>query len=157
MAVIADPGPGHDVAEARHGREQVRLALPAHRLARDPLAGVGTLPRRSPSISASIIKVADLPVISLATEPSLTPADSSALPSRWISEVRACTVFILYRVRSRTSFSSGDGRQEPRSSPHPDNSASRAQSRASVLCPFSALACAGLITATSSKSRSHSA
>jgi len=48
--------------------------------------------------------VADLPVSSLATEPSLIPADSSALPSRWISEVRACTVFILYRVRSRTSF-----------------------------------------------------
>ena len=37
------------------------------------------------------------------------PADSSALPSRWISEVRACTVFILYRVRSRTSFCSADG------------------------------------------------
>ena len=35
------------------------------------------------------------------------PADSSALDSRWISEVRAWTVFILYRVRSRTSFSSG--------------------------------------------------
>jgi hypothetical protein len=32
----------------------------------------------------------------LATEPSLMPADSSALPSRWISEVRAWTVFILY-------------------------------------------------------------
>ena len=29
----------------------------------------------------------------LATEPSLMPADSSALPSRWISEVRAWTVF----------------------------------------------------------------
>jgi hypothetical protein len=28
----------------------------------------------------------------LATEPSLMPADSSALPSRWISEVRAWTV-----------------------------------------------------------------
>ena len=45
----------------------------------------------------------------LATEPSLMPADSSALPSRWISEVRACTVFIRYLVRSRTSFSSGAG------------------------------------------------
>jgi hypothetical protein len=85
------------------------------------------------------------------------PADSSALPSRWISEVRACTVFVLYRVRSRTSFSSGAGIYEPRSSPHSNNSASRAQSRASVLCPFSALACAGLITATCSKSCSASA
>jgi hypothetical protein len=26
----------------------------------------------------------------------LMPADSSALPSRWISEVRACTVFTRY-------------------------------------------------------------
>jgi hypothetical protein len=25
------------------------------------------------------------------------PADSSALPSRWISEVQACTILILYR------------------------------------------------------------
>jgi len=93
----------------------------------------------------------------LATEPSLMPADSSALPSRWISEVRACTVLILYRVRSRTSFSSGAGMQEPRSSPHSNNSAIRAQSLASVLWPFSALACAGLITAISVKSCSHSA
>ena len=76
------------------------------------------------------------------------PADSSALPSRWISEVRAWTVLILYRVRSRTSFSSAGGIYDPRSSPHSNNSASRAQSFASVLCPFSALACAGLITAT---------
>ena len=85
------------------------------------------------------------------------PADSSALPSRWISEVRAWTVLILYRVRSRTSFSSAAGMYDPRSSPHSNNSASRAQSLASVLCPFSALACAGLTTATSSKSCSHSA
>ena len=75
-----------------------------------PIArSASTRPRRSPSISASIIAVAALPVISLATEPSLMPADSSALASRWISEVRACTVFILYLVRSRTSFSSADG------------------------------------------------
>jgi len=45
----------------------------------------------------------------LATEPSLMPADSSALPSRWISEVRAWTVLILYLARSRTSFSAGAG------------------------------------------------
>ena len=75
-----------------------------------PIArSASTAPRRSPSISASIIAVADFPVISLATEPSLIPADSSALASRWISEVRAWTVFIRYRVRSRTSFSSGAG------------------------------------------------
>jgi hypothetical protein len=43
-----------------------------------------TPPRRSPSISASIIAVAGTPVMLLATEPSLTPADSSALPSPWI-------------------------------------------------------------------------
>jgi hypothetical protein len=53
------------------------------------------------------------------------------LPSRWISEVRAWTVFILYRVRSRTSFSSAAGMYEPRSSPHSNSSASRAQSFAS--------------------------
>ena len=63
------------------------------------------------------------------------PADSSALASRWISEVRACTVFILYRVRSRTSFSSAGGIYDPRSSPHSNSSASRAQSLASVLWP----------------------
>ena len=51
-----------------------------------------------------------LPVMSEATEPSLIPADSSALCSRWISEVRFWTVFIRYRVRSRTSFSSAGGR-----------------------------------------------
>ena len=85
------------------------------------------------------------------------PADSSALPSRWISEVRAWTVFIRYRVRSRTSLSSAGGIYEPRSSPHPDSSASRRQSAASVLWPFSALTCAGLTTATSSKSCSASA
>ena len=71
--------------------------------------------------------------------------------------MRAWTVLILYRVRSRTSFSSAAGMYEPRSSPHSNNSASRAQSLASVLWPFSALACAGLITATSVKSCSHSA
>jgi hypothetical protein len=71
--------------------------------------------------------------------------------------VRAWTVFILYRVRSRTSVSSADGMYDPRSSPHSNNSASRAQSLASVLCPFSALACAGPVTAASVKSRSHSA
>jgi len=65
-----------------------------------------TAPRRSPSIRASIIAVGPLPVMSEATEPSLMPADSSALSSRWISEVRAWTVLVLYRVRSRTSFSS---------------------------------------------------
>ena len=85
------------------------------------------------------------------------PADSSALASRWISEVRAWTVFILYRVRSRTSFSSAGGIYDPRSSPHSNSSARRAQSFASVLRPFSALACAGLITATCSKSCSHRA
>ena len=47
--------------------------------------------------------------MSEATEPSLMPADSSVLSSRWISEVRAWTVFDLYRVRSRTSFSSAAG------------------------------------------------
>ena len=85
------------------------------------------------------------------------PADSSVLSSRWISEVRAWTVFDLYRVRSRTSFSSGAGMYEPRSSPHSNSSASRAQSLASVLCPFSALTCAGLTTRTSVKSSSSSA
>ena len=75
-----------------------------------PIArSASTCPRRSPSISASIIAVDAVPVMLLATEPSLMPADSSALPSRWISEVRAWTVFILYRVRSRTSFSSAAG------------------------------------------------
>ena len=123
-----------------------------------PIArSASTPPRRSPSISDSIIAVADWQVMLLATEPSLMPADSSALPSRWISEVRACTVFIRYRVRSRTSFSSEGGMYEPRSSPHSNSSATRAQSLASVLCPFSALACAGLITATCSKSCSASA
>jgi len=123
-----------------------------------PIArSASTPPRRSPSISASIIAVADWQVMLLATEPSLMPADSSALPSRWISEVRAWTVFVRYRVRSRTSFCSADGMNEPCSSPHSSNSAIRAQSRASVLCPFSALACAGLITATSMKSCSASA
>jgi hypothetical protein len=34
--------------------------------------------------------------MSLATEPSLMPADSSALASRWISEVRAWTVLVRY-------------------------------------------------------------
>ena len=68
-----------------------------------------TLPRRSPSISASIIAAGPLPVMPEATEPSLMPADSSVLSSRWISEVRAWTVFDLYRVRSRTSFSSAAG------------------------------------------------
>jgi hypothetical protein len=53
--------------------------------------------------------VADTPVISLTTESSLIPADSSAFCSRWISEVRAWTVLIRYRVRSRTSFSSAAG------------------------------------------------
>ena len=130
--------------------------LPADRS--DPLAmSASTWPRRSPSISASTIRRAETPVISDSTEPSLIPADSSALCSRWISEVRAWTVFILYRVRSRTSFCSADGMNEPCSSPHSSNSAIRAQSRASVLCPFSALTCAGLTTMTSVKSCSHSA
>jgi hypothetical protein len=131
-------------------------SFPASRI-RPRARSASTAPRRSPSISASIIAVDAVPVMLLATEPSLMPTDSSALPSRWISEVRACTVLILYRVRSRTSFSSADGMQEPRSSPHSNNSASRAQSLASVLWPFSALACAGLITATPVKSCSHSA
>ncbi len=83
-------------------------SFPADRI-RPMARSASTPPRRSPSISASIIAVDALPVISLATEPSLMPADSSALPSRWISEVRACTVLIRYRVRSRTSFCSADG------------------------------------------------
>jgi hypothetical protein len=69
--------------------------LPAVRI-RPTARSASTAPRRSPSISDSIIAVAETPVMLLATEPSLMPADSSALPSRWISEVRACTVFILY-------------------------------------------------------------
>ena len=71
--------------------------------------------------------------------------------------MRAWTVLTRYRVRSRTSFSSGAGMYDPCSSPHSNSSASRAQSFASVLCPFSALACAGLITAIWVKSCSHSA
>src|SRR6185437_13162109 len=82
--------------------------LPAVRI-RPRARSASTAPRRSPSISASIIAVAEAPVISEATEPSLMPADSSALPSRWISEVRACTVFIRYLVRSRTSLRSAGG------------------------------------------------
>ena len=105
-----------------------------------------TSPRRSPSISASIIAVGPLPVMPEATEPSLMPADSSVLSSRWISEVRAWTFLIRYRVRSRISFSSRAGMYDPCSSPHSSSSASRAQSFASVLCPFSAFTCAGLTT-----------
>ena len=116
-----------------------------------------TAPRRSPSISASIIAVAETPVTSEATEDSLIPADSSAFCSRWISEVRAWTVFIRYLARSRTSLRSGAGMQEPDSSPHSYRSSSRIASFASVLCPFSALACDGLITITSVKSSSASA
>ena len=83
-------------------------SLPAVRIR--PIArSASTWPRRSPSISESIIAVADTPVISLTTESSLIPADSSAFCSRWISEVRAWTVLIRYRVRSRTSFSSAVG------------------------------------------------
>ena len=111
-----------------------------------------TAPRRSPPISASIIAVADTPVTSDTTEDSLIPAVSSVFCSRWISEPRAWTVFIRYRARSRTSFRSGAGMQEPDSSPHSYRSSSRIASLASVLWPFSALACAGLITITSVKS-----
>ena len=75
-----------------------------------PLAGSAiTLPRRSPSISASVIAAGPLPVMSEATEPGLMPAGSSVLSSRWIPQVRARTVFDLYRVRSRTSLSSAAG------------------------------------------------
>ena len=55
-----------------------------------------TTPRRSPSISASIIAIADTPVTSDTTEDSLIPADSSVFCSRWTSDARAWTVFILY-------------------------------------------------------------
>ncbi len=84
------------------------VSFPAARI-RPRARSASTPPRRSPSISDSIIAVAETPVMSLATEPSLIPADSSALASRWISEVRAWTVLIRYRVRSRTSFSSAGG------------------------------------------------
>jgi len=48
-------------------------SFPAARIR--PLArSASTAPRRSPSISASIIAVADAPVMLLATEPSLIPA-----------------------------------------------------------------------------------
>ena len=67
------------------------------------------LPRRSPLISASIIAVDDMPVTSDRPGSSLIPAVSSVFCSRWISEVRAWTVFIRYRPRSRTSFRSGAG------------------------------------------------
>ena len=80
-------------------------AVRARPLARSAI----TLPRRSPSISASIIAAGPLPVLSEATGPSLLPADSSVLSSRWISEVRAWTVLDLDRVRSRPSFSSAAG------------------------------------------------
>ena len=116
-----------------------------------------TAPRRSPSMSAPVIAVGPLPVISEATEPSLMPADSSVLPSRWTSEVRAWTFLVRSRVRSRTSFSSGGGMQGPCSSPHSSSSASRAESLASVLWPLTALTCAGLATRTSVKSSSASA
>ncbi len=39
-ADLAQPRPGHDVAEAGEALEQVRLALPAPGLARDPLIQV---------------------------------------------------------------------------------------------------------------------
>ena len=82
--------------------------LPAVR-SRPCARSASTSPRRSPSMSASIIAVDDMPVISLTTESSLIPADSSVFCSRWISEARAWTVFIRYRPRSRTSFRSGAG------------------------------------------------
>jgi len=116
-----------------------------------------TAPSRSPLTRDSIISSGPVPVMPEATGPSLMPADSSVLPSRWIPEVRAWTVLILYRVRSRISFSSGGGRQEPCSSPHSNSSAIRAQSFAPVFCPLIALTCAGLTTGTSSKSSSISA
>ena len=75
------------------------------------------------------------------------PADSSALRSRWISEVRAWTVFIRYRARSRTSFSSGARDVGAGQQPALVQIQQPGASLASVLWPFSALACAGLITA----------
>ena len=60
-------------------------------------------------MSCPVIIVGPTPVMSEATEPSLMPAVSSVLASRWVSELRAWTVFTLYLVRSRGSLSSGGG------------------------------------------------
>jgi hypothetical protein len=72
-ADLAQPRPGHDIAEPGDGLEQLQLPLPGSGLRRDP---------------------------------------------------SSCC---LYRVWSRTSFSSAGGMQDPRSSPHSYSSASRAQ------------------------------
>lgn len=102
-------------------------------------------------MSCPVIIVGPAPVMSEATEPGLMPAVSSVLPRRWVSELRAWTVLILYRVRSRSSLSSGAGMYEPRSSPHSSSSAIRAQSFAPVLWPLTAFTCSGLTTRASVK------
>jgi len=60
-----------------------------------PLASwARTGPRRSPSISASIIARPDLVAIDQATESILIPASCKVLPSRAISLTRCWTILV---------------------------------------------------------------
>lgn len=51
-------------------------------------------PRRSASISASIMRRPETVAMLEATGSSLIPASCSTAPSRWISEVRCCTTLV---------------------------------------------------------------
>ena len=59
-----------------------------------PMArSASTAPRRSPSISASIISRPDFVETDQATESSLMPASCSTFPRREISLTRCCAIF----------------------------------------------------------------
>ncbi len=77
---------------ARQRHRQVRRLPGGPRPALRQVRQHRAAPRRSPSISASTIAMAETPVTSDTTDDSLIPAVSSAFCSRWISEARAWTV-----------------------------------------------------------------
>jgi hypothetical protein len=115
---LGQPCLRHDVPEPGDGLEQVLLAPPWHGPGRDPLvqaADRGIEDGEPVQVQAAQHRVMlGEPACQRhrqvsQTEPSLMPADSSALPSRWISEVRAWTVLTRYLVRSRSSFSPAAG------------------------------------------------
>ncbi len=87
------------------------------------------------SIKACSINRPDTPVMSVATEDSLIPADSNSFSNRWISRVRPWVMWVRALVRSRSCRIGSGGTNDARSRPWAPRSASQAASDTSDFRP----------------------
>jgi hypothetical protein len=106
------------------------------------------------SINAWSINRPETPVMSVATEDSLTPADSNSFSNRCTSRVRSWVMWVRALVRSRSCRIGSGGTNDARSRPWAPRSASQAASETSVFRPGTFFTSRALTSSTSKSASS---